>query len=339
MNLRLKTLALLFLIGLGSHPSLGLICQVNQYTGPLIECPRMGPAPNTCLNDPVNKVDPLGLYWWESIHDKYNKLSAWRVGDGGVPEVRRLNGDQEHWQAADSDELAWFFTRVGSQWSPASRADASQRFIGAAQATLQGGKELVERYVALQSSAIMTAPIAGTAGLAGYAEEMLWNETVGINPRNIPAMMKSGWRKASELLDRVEFPLGQANMGVPWPRLNPKVSERTITLQHGSTAKRVRSIYERGPQSSFVEPGGGAPAGGFSTARAEGPFPLGSPQQYAQGKADIFPAEGGPAVLELLVPESIVKKAIRVDGEIRFESGYGLEDLLDYWQNIHKRIK
>ena len=116
--------------------------------------------------------------------------------------------------------------------------------------------------------------------------------------------------------------------------------EGTVTLQHGTTSARARSIVRDGPDAGFVEPGGGAPARGFSTAPPEGPFPMGSPRDYALGKARLFPEEGGAAVVEMQVPESVVRKAAVQDvGEIRFEPGYGLEEIQKSWSTINKTTK
>jgi hypothetical protein len=57
----------------------------------------------------------------------------------------------------------------------------------------------------------------------------------------------------------------------------------------------------------------------------------------AARKAAIFPNEGGPAILEIEVPESIVRKA-DIKGEVRFEPGFGFEELLAAWPTIPKRI-
>jgi hypothetical protein len=53
----------------------------------------------------------------------------------------------------------------------------------------------------------------------------------------------------------------------------------------------------------------------------------------------LFPTEGGPAVVRVVVPRSIVQKAIRTPGEVRFEPGYGLEELLESWANLSKSVE
>jgi hypothetical protein len=87
-----------------------------------------------------------------------------------------------------------------------------------------------------------------------------------------------------------------------------------------------------------VEPGGLDRAGGLSTASSGGPFPLGSPEQYALGKARLFPQEGGAAILEIEVPESIAKLGINAGGEIRFIQGYGFEELVNAWPSLWKTM-
>ena len=113
-----------------------------------------------------------------------------------------------------------------------------------------------------------------------------------------------------------------------------------VRLQHGTTRKRAEAILANGPDPKFVEPGGSIhdPAGGFSTARPEGPFPFGSPQEYATGKAQLFPEEGGPAIVELEAPDEIVALALQGVGDIRFIPRYGLEELLVAWSSFTKRI-
>ncbi|MCI0638001.1 MAG: hypothetical protein L0Y72_16750 [Gemmataceae bacterium] len=110
------------------------------------------------------------------------------------------------------------------------------------------------------------------------------------------------------------------------------------TLRHGTTRQRADSIMQNGPDPSFIEPGGIESARGFSTYPAGGPVTVGTPDQYAAGKAILFPNEGGPAVVEIEVPEKIAQLGIDAGGEIRFETGFGLEELLREWPTITKRI-
>jgi hypothetical protein len=115
-------------------------------------------------------------------------------------------------------------------------------------------------------------------------------------------------------------------------------SHRTRTLRHGTTKRRADAILQYGPDPKFLEPGGTDPARGFSTYPDGAPVSVGTPGQYAAGKAALFPNEGGPAILEIEVPEDIVDLAIDAGGEIRFEPGFGLQELLDAWPQIIKRI-
>jgi hypothetical protein len=68
-------------------------------------------------------------------------------------------------------------------------------------------------------------------------------------------------------------------------------------LLHGTTRHRAEQLMTQGPDPDFIEPGGGARAEGFSTCLEFGPFPLGTPQEYACRKAVGFPNEGGPVIL------------------------------------------
>jgi hypothetical protein len=52
-----------------------------------------------------------------------------------------------------------------------------------------------------------------------------------------------------------------------------------------------------------MESGGLQKAEGFSAARIQNSYPYGSPENVATGKANAFPTEGGPAILEIDVPE------------------------------------
>ena len=112
----------------------------------------------------------------------------------------------------------------------------------------------------------------------------------------------------------------------------------TRALRHGTTRQRADSILQNGPNAAFVEPGGIDPARGFSTSPAQGPFPYGTPEMYAAGKANLFPGEGGPAIVEIELPEHIAALGIDAGGEIRFEPGFGLEELLKEWPSIAKRV-
>ncbi len=108
--------------------------------------------------------------------------------------------------------------------------------------------------------------------------------------------------------------------------------EPLVRLRHGTTRQRAEAILRNGP-----DPGGLDRAEGFSAARLTGSFLGGSPEAVAAEKAKLFPAEGGPAILEIEVPESLVRKA-DLGSEVRFHPGYGLEELLAIWPLIPKRI-
>ena len=73
---------------------------------------------------------------------------------------------------------------------------------------------------------------------------------------------------------------------------------------------------------------------------------MGHPEDYARLKAANFPTEGGPVILEIEVPARIVDvvladaigNGLARSGEVRFDPGVGLDDLLREWPNIPKRI-
>src|SRR6266852_8723540 len=113
--------------------------------------------------------------------------------------------------------------------------------------------------------------------------------------------------------------------------------EPLVTLRHGTTRHRAEAILRNGPDPNYQEPGGSNRAEGFSTARIQSSYPYGSPEDVASGKARLFPGEGGPALVEIEVPASIVQKA-DLGGEVRFDPGFGLEELLAAWPSITKRI-
>jgi hypothetical protein len=116
------------------------------------------------------------------------------------------------------------------------------------------------------------------------------------------------------------------------------------TLLHGTTRQRAEQIMVDGPNPDFTEPGGGPRADAFSTCLESGPFPLGTPQEYARGKAAGFPNEGGPAILVVDVPDNVV--ALAVDevyfplsqGVVQFDRGAGLDELRTAWPALSKHI-
>jgi hypothetical protein len=88
-----------------------------------------------------------------------------------------------------------------------------------------------------------------------------------------------------------------------------------------------------GPDPNYLEPGSLERTGGFSTAPPHGPYPYGDPRDFASGKAALFPNEGGPAILEIEVPEEIIALAVNEVAEIRFEPRLGLEELRVAWDS------
>jgi hypothetical protein len=115
------------------------------------------------------------------------------------------------------------------------------------------------------------------------------------------------------------------------------VAEALVLLRHGTTMQRAEAIVQNGPDLAFREPGAICLCEGFSTARIQDEYPQGSPEKVAYGKARLFPAEGGPAIVELEVPESIVRKA-DLGVEVRFDPGYGFEELVAVWPSLTRRI-
>ena len=117
--------------------------------------------------------------------------------------------------------------------------------------------------------------------------------------------------------------------------------EPTVLLRHGTTRRRADRILQLGPDPVFLEPGAVRTREefGFSTARVKPVYVFGSPEDYAMRKAALFPQEGGPAILELCVPESILNKASRMESEeVRFALGRGLEELMEAWPTLEKKV-
>lgn len=112
-----------------------------------------------------------------------------------------------------------------------------------------------------------------------------------------------------------------------------------MILLHGTTRQRAERILEFGPDPRFREPGGQASDDGFSMNLESGPFLFGTPEDYARGKAKEFPAEGGPVILVIDVPEEIVRKAANEwfplsQGLVQFDPGSGLEELVAAWPEL-----
>jgi len=115
-------------------------------------------------------------------------------------------------------------------------------------------------------------------------------------------------------------------------------------LLHGTTLHRAERIMAHGPDPDFIEPGGRVRAEGFSTCLESGPFPLGTPEEYARRKATAFPAEGGPAILRVDVSDDIIVFSTDEvffplsQGLVQFDEGAGLEELRAEWSSLTKRI-
>jgi hypothetical protein len=122
-----------------------------------------------------------------------------------------------------------------------------------------------------------------------------------------------------------------------------------VTLHHGTTLQRAKLIEANRPNPHFREPGGDhqPAAGGFSMCLTEvEDCPTGYPRRAAHDKNLLYPSEGGPAILEVLVPEWILAilyadpvGAFNARGkEIRFEPESGLMELLEAWPTLSKRV-
>ena len=104
-------------------------------------------------------------------------------------------------------------------------------------------------------------------------------------------------------------------------------------LLHGTTQRRAEKIIALGPDPDFQEPGGGVRAESFSTCFEIGPFPLGTPEEYAHLKSTAFSNVGGPVIVWMDVPDDIIELAVDPlyfplsQGIVQFDEGKGLEDL------------
>ena len=117
-----------------------------------------------------------------------------------------------------------------------------------------------------------------------------------------------------------------------------------MILLHGTTRRRAELILRDGPDPRYREPGGRATEDGFSLALADGPFHFGHPEEYARGKAQEFPTEGGPVILVVDVPDEIVRRAANewfplAQGLVQFDLGAGFEELAAAWPNLAKEIR
>ena len=113
-------------------------------------------------------------------------------------------------------------------------------------------------------------------------------------------------------------------------------------LLHGTTRMRAERLVAVGPDPEFVERETAERS--FSTCLEQGPFPLGKPDAYAFGKADLFPEEGGPAILAIDVPDDIIALAVTEyfplsQGVVQFDEGDGLAELRAVWPSLRKEIR
>ncbi len=120
-------------------------------------------------------------------------------------------------------------------------------------------------------------------------------------------------------------------------------------LHHGTTLVRARLIEANGPDPNYREPGTGTlpAAEGFSTVIGDGrPCGTGTPEMVARNKHALFPREGGPAILEVVVPARIMAllyadpfaAGLARSGEIRFEPESGLNELRAEWHTLTRRV-
>ena len=113
---------------------------------------------------------------------------------------------------------------------------------------------------------------------------------------------------------------------------------------HGTTRRRAEEILRVGPNPRYQEPDGHPSHDGLSTTLVLGPFLLGTAEDYARAKARVFPDEGGPAILEVDVPDEIVREAVNDwfpldQGFVQFDLGAGLERLISTWPSLVKEIR
>jgi hypothetical protein len=129
-------------------------------------------------------------------------------------------------------------------------------------------------------------------------------------------------------------------------------------LHHGTTQRWAQDILENGPDPHFQVPGDpDKHPRGFFCALPEGPFPLGSPEQYARNTAKLFPETGPPVILEITIPDELWPELVgqlgteeddkgqNHGGEIWFgidfwETGkdFGSKKLSEFWPQFEKRI-
>ena len=128
------------------------------------------------------------------------------------------------------------------------------------------------------------------------------------------------------------------DFAVRFPRDSP-----VPVLLHGTTLRRAESIFRYGRDLRYREPCGVDEASEFSMNRESGPFPLMHPREYAIGKAEKFPNEGGPALLAVDVPEELIELTIdewfpAENGVVVFDDRHGIRQLLEKWDELSKEI-
>jgi len=114
-----------------------------------------------------------------------------------------------------------------------------------------------------------------------------------------------------------------------------------MILIHGTTRRRAEQILGLGPDPRYREFGGQGLEDGFSMYLESGPFHFGMPDEYARGKAQEFPSEGGAVILVLEVPDEVVLQSATEwfplsQGLVQFDPGAGLEELTAVWSEVAK---
>jgi hypothetical protein len=71
---------------------------------------------------------------------------------------------------------------------------------------------------------------------------------------------------------------------------------------------------------------------------------LGTPEDYARGKAALFPNEGGPAIVEIVVDDDLLALTDQIlfplsQGVAQFDRGTGVEELRATWPFLPKQIR
>jgi len=130
-----------------------------------------------------------------------------------------------------------------------------------------------------------------------------------------------------------------------------------VRLHHGTTRGWAEAILANGPDPYFRPPGVEGEPEGFFTARAEGPFPFGSPELAARGKAWEYSETGLAVILEIDIPEALWAdlvgkrgeeesgKGVGRGGEVWFgidfwdtKIDFGATKLREVWPQLHKAI-